>query len=523
MAEGAGFTIGDPGDEPAGDEPEGDNAKAAGRGRKPRRRDTMVRILGEVDFWRSPEGIAHASVPVEGRPHHEHMRCASREFRQWVTLSYFRAEGRGLSGQAGAEAAALAEARALASGVTRRPWRRVALADDGQTIYLDLGGGDPQGERRAAKITAAGWEVVAPELVPVGFLRAADALPLPEPAADEATVETLRSFVNVAGVDDLALAWAWIVCAMRPFDGGGSYPMLCIHGEHGTGKSQATRFLQGIVDPSTLQGRATPREERDLFVSAGNRHVLAYDNLSTIHESFADAFCRIATGGAFSSRAMFTDADESILSAVKPLLLNGIPATLTGRPDMASRALSLELARLTARRAERELMADYALALPGLLGLACDGLASALRRVDATTLAEDVRMIDAATWAEAAAEGLAIPPGRIGAAWVANRTAADRALVESDELALAVAALLAEEERETLRAEWRGTPSDLFHKLGVHATDQAKRGPQWPRSPSGMGTRLRRLAPPLRTVHGIDVQAGKGGADSARYWVLRRL
>lgn len=261
----------------------------------------------------------------------------------------------------------------------------------------------------------------------------------------------------------------------------------------------------------------------NLFVSAGNPHVLASDNLSSIPEGFADAFCRIATGGAFSSRAMFTDADESILSAVKPLLLNGIPATLTGRPDMASRALSLELARLTARRAERELMADYARALPGLLGLACDGLASALRSLDRTKLAEDVRMIDAATWAEAAAEGLGIPPGRIGAAWVANRTAADRALVESDELALAVAALLAEEERETLRAEWRGTPSDLFHKLGVHATDQAKRGPQWPRSPSGMGTRLRRLAPPLRTVHGIDVQAGKGGADSARYWVLRRL
>lgn len=521
MAEGEGFSIGDPGDE--GDEPTGDNAKAGGRGRKPRRRDTMVRILGEVDFWRSPEGIAHASVPVEGRQHQEHMRVASREFRQWVTLAYFRAEGRGLSGQAGAEAVALAEARALASGVTRRPWRRVGLADDGRTVFLDLAGGDPQGERRAAKIGAAGWEVISAELVPVAFLRASDALPLPEPEADAASIETLRAFVNVAGDDDLALAWAWIACALRPFAGGGSYPMLCIHGEHGTGKSQATRFLQGIVDPSTLQGRATPREERDLFVSAGNRHVLAYDNLSSIPEGFADAFCRIATGGAFSSRAMFTDADESILSALKPLLLNGIPATLTGRPDMASRALSLELVRLAARRAERELMADYSRALPGLLGLACDGLSSALRNLDRTTLAEDVRMIDAATWAEAAAEGLGIPPGRIGAAWVANRTAADRALVESDELALAVAALLADPVACTAPEEWRGSPSDLFHKLTGLATEQARRGPQWPRSPSGMGTRLRRLAPPLRAVHGIDVQPGKGGADGARYWVLRKV
>jgi len=476
-----------------------------------------------VDFWRSPEGIAHASVPVEGRPHREHMRCAGREFRSIHTLKHFRAEARGLSGQAIAEAVALAEARALDSGETRRAWRRVALGDDAQTIYLDLGGGDHKGERRAVKITARGWEVIEAEAVPVAFLRAADALPLPEPAADEAKLGDLRRFVSVGGDDDLALAWAWIVCAMRPFAAGGAYPIFCLHGEHGTGKSLAMRFLQGIVDPSTLTGRATPREERDLFVSAGNRHVLAYDNLSSIPEGFADCFCRIATGGAYSSRAMFTDADESILSALKPILLNGIPATLTGRPDMASRALSLELVRLTERRPERELIADYDAALPGLLGLACDGLASALRNLGRITLAEDTRMMDAAMWAEGAGEGLRIPAGTIAAAWVANRNAADRALVESDELALAVAALLTEEHALTGRAEWRGSPSDLHHKLNAQASEQARRGPQWPRSPAGMGTRLRRLAPPMRAVFGIDVQPGRGGADGARFWVMRRL
>lgn len=133
-------------------------------------------------------------------------------------------------------------------GETRFAWRRVALGDDGATIFLDLGGGH-SGERRAVKITAAGWEVIAAEAVPVAFLRAADALPLPEPEAGAASWADLRRFVNVAGDDDLALAWAWIVCALRPFAAGGAYPILCIHGEHGTGKSQATRFLQGIIDP----------------------------------------------------------------------------------------------------------------------------------------------------------------------------------------------------------------------------------------------------------------------------------
>jgi len=520
MAEGAGFTVGDPDDE--GDDDEG-APQGGKRGRKPRRQDEITKAFAELRFWRSLDGIAFVSVPVRGRVLQvEHLRVNSREFRQWLVLSYHRATERGLSGQAQAAAVALAEARALDSGETRRAWRRTGLGDDG-SIYLDLGGSDQHGERRAVKITAAGWQIVEAAAVPVAFLRAADALPLPEPEAAAANAGDLCRFVNVAGDDDLALAWAWIVCALRPFAAGGAYPILCIHGEHGTGKSQATRFLQGIVDPSTLTGRATPREERDIFVSAGNRHVLAYDNLSGIPEGFADSFCRIATGGAFSSRAMFTDADESILSALKPILLNGIPATLTGRPDMASRALSLELVRLTERRPERDLIADYERALPGLLGVACDGLSAALRNLDRTTLAEDVRMIDAATWAEAAAEGLGIPAGRIGAAWVANRNAADRALVESDELALAVAALLAEEHALAGRAEWRGSPSDLHHKLNAQASEQARRGPQWPCSPSGMGTRLRRLAPPMRAVFGIDVQPGRGGAEGSRFWVLRKV
>ena len=132
-------------------------------------------------------------------------------------------------------------------------------------------------------------------------------------------------------------------------------------------------------------------------------------------------------------------------------------------------------------------------------------------------------MIDAATWAEAAAEGLGIPAGRNATGWVANRNAADRALVESDELALAVAALLADPVACTAPQEWRGSPSDLHHKLSAQASEQARRGPQWPRSPSGMGTRLRRLAPPMRVVFGIDVQPGKGGAEGARFWVLRKV
>lgn len=515
-----GFTLADdvPG-EPAAPA----SAEKPARGRPPRRRDTLTQALYAAELWRSVDGIAHASVPIEGKPHREHMRVGSTGFRQWLILRYLHAEQRGLSGQALAEGVALAEALAMDSGDIRRVWRRVALSLDGATIYLDLGGGDPQGERRAVEISASGWHIIEPEAVPVAFLRSPDAVGLPEPMIDEANIETLSAFVNVATNEDLYLAWAWIISALRPFAGNGGYPLLLLHGEQGTGKSNATRFLQGLIDPSSLQGRAMPREERDLFVSAANRHLVSFDNISGLNEGMADALCRIATGGAFSARALHTDADEVILSALKPVLVNGIPPSIIARPDLASRAISLELARLTERKSEGDLNAQYWRALPGLLGLACDGLSSALRNFSETKLAEDVRMIDAATWAEAAAQGLGIEPGSIAAAWVANRTAADRALVESDDLALAIVAFLAAEEASVGRPEWKGSPAELLGKLAAHATDRVLRGPQWPRSPSGLGNRLRRLAPPLRAVFDIDAQHGKGGPDGARFWVLRRV
>lgn len=521
---GEGFTIAEPDAEPA--------PNAGAQDKKPRRRDSLSLVLKGADFWRSPDGIAHASVPIGN--HREHMRVHSRDFRVWLQIEYFRREGAGLSGTALAETVALAEAQALASGDVRRPWRRVAL--EAGALWLDLGGGDPAGERRAARITADGWRVVEASEVAPAFLRAPDALPLPEPEPDAAKPADLLAFVNCDPGDDLALAWAWLLCAHRPFLDGGSYPVAVLHGEQGSGKTGACRALQSLVDPSTLTGRALPREERDLFVSAGNRHLLAFDNLSRIGDDFADSLCRIATGGGFSARSLHTDSDEATFVAVRPILLNGIPSSLLARPDLADRAISLELRRLETRQEEAVLAAAFTRLRPGLLGLICDGLASAQRNLAGTKIPNPPRMIDAATWAEAAAEGLGIEAGRIGTAWSANRSAADRAAMEADDVARAVVALLdklpsldaagaSDLDRDEVwkRGEWKGPPAVLFRRLCDCVDERITRNKNlWPQSVSGLGNKLTRIAPALRAVHGIDALSGKGGANGTRWWSVRR-
>jgi hypothetical protein len=132
-------------------------------------------------------------------------------------------------------------------------------------------------------------------------------------------------------------------------------------------------------------------------------------------------------------------------------------------------------------------------------------------------------MMDAAVWAEAAAAGLGIEPGRIPAAWRANRGASDRAALEVDDVAQAVVALLDEGEREGRGREWKGSPQELYRKLSDHAGERVARGNLWPKNAAGMGTKLRRIAPGLRAVHRIEAVNGKSGADGARWWSVRRV
>jgi hypothetical protein len=132
-------------------------------------------------------------------------------------------------------------------------------------------------------------------------------------------------------------------------------------------------------------------------------------------------------------------------------------------------------------------------------------------------------MMDCAIWAEAASAGLGIEPGRIAAAWRANRDASERAGLETSDIARAVLRLLAELEEHGGPPEWRGEPAELYRRLSDIAGERATRSRLWPASASGMGNALRRLAPALRHVHRVELLNGKAGADGARFWSLRRL
>src|SRR5262249_10732589 len=111
----------------------------------------------------------------------------------------------------------------------------------------------------------------------------------------------------------------------------------------------------------------------ELFITANNGHILAFDNLSGLPAWLSDTLCRLTSGVAFSTRRLFTDQDEILLPAARPIILNGIEDIIT-RPDLADRAILLTLAPIAERqrRPEHTLWQEFELARPRILGALLD-------------------------------------------------------------------------------------------------------------------------------------------------------
>jgi hypothetical protein len=215
--------------------------------------------------------------------------------------------------------------------------------------------------------------------------------------------------------------------------------------------------------------RALPREDRDLFIAANNGHVLAFDNVSGLRYWISDTLCRLATGGGFAVRQLYTDQDEVLFDAARPVILNGIE-DIVARPDLADRALFLTLEPIpeSRRRPEAELWTAFEVDRPYILGALLDVVVEGLKRLPETRLEELPRMADFALWATAC-ETAIWPAGTFWTAYSSNRDEAVAGVIESDPVANVVRALMA------TRTKWTGTASDLLGDLTELVDEHSER------------------------------------------------
>jgi hypothetical protein len=448
--------------------------------------ERLLELTDNAELFCSMEGEVYATV--SSRDHRETWALHAQGFRAWIMDRYFEAFHTAPNAQAVQSALGILEGRARAGGIICRVCTR--LADLEGITYIDLG----NSRWEAVAIDSSGWRVVSDP--PVKFRRPGGMLALPTPARDGQLAE-LRRFIPARDGDWLLIA-SWFLSTLRST---GPYPILIVHGEQGSAKSTTARLLRAVVDPAAAPLRAEPRDARDLMIAATNGWVLAIDNLSRLSPWLSDALCSLSTGGGFATRALYTDGDEKIFSAQRPVILNGIDEVATNG-DLLDRAVVVYLPHIpeTERRTEAELHRDFEDSLPRILGAALDVVVQAIRNLPAVTRGRLPRMADFAVWGCAAARALGWTPEAFLAAYSANRDTSNDIALESSLIAPVLMNIMEKE-----RLSWDGTASELLELLNEKVKESTRKQRAWPKTPSALTKGLRRLAPNLR-VAGVGVE-----------------
>lgn len=453
----------------------------ADRGKSGRARGAgpLIGIAAEagVELFHDRMKVPYAAVP-DGE-HRRVMAVTSNDFRLWLGLEAYRRTGTAPSAYVLDEAGQALAGRALYASPQRET--AVRLAEQDGKLYLDLG-------RSAVEIDAGGWRVVPRP--PVYFRRPAGTLELPEPARG-GDLSALPRLLNVGGERNVRMVTGWMLGALWPR---GPYPVLVVYGEQGSAKTTLSRALVSLTDPRTPPLRDFPRGGEDFAIWAQNAWVLGMDNLSDLSGPQNDLLCRMATGSGFGTRKFYSQGEEALFQASRPVLLNGIPSEMVSRTDLLDRTMLVELPPITdaGRRTEADVWAAFEAARPALLGALLDAVATGLREAGTVDLGHLPRMADFVVWVEACGSALGWKRGEFRDQFAQVRAELDMNVLGNWSVTPALHRLLGRQ------GSVEGTVSEVLDRLADERSGRDFAAQDWPRTPRGFGSALRRFAPALR-------------------------
>ncbi|HEU5159031.1 MAG TPA: hypothetical protein VFU43_18690 [Streptosporangiaceae bacterium] len=353
----------------AGQEAEGEQAGSAGRYETQSQK--LMRIaLARYRFGRDDLGKPFA-VPLDGSGVVRYLGKSS-ELANELAKEFYRKAGKPPS------ANAISEARNVLAGLAAEGEAEpVALrvgrdAGPAGAIVIDMGDAD----ERAIVVRPGSWELV--DKSPILFRRTKATLPFPEPIRG-GDFAGLRGLLNV-GDADWKLVVAYLIVSFIPEI---QHAVLYINGEQGTGKSDMTRMLVMLMDPTSVPLRKKPRDDREWSSAANASWVVPLENMSNIPEWLSDDLCRAVSGEGVVERQLYSNDDVNVRSFRRIIVLNGIE-TLGIRPDLADRMLMLNLSRIAPadRKSEDVMKREFAAVRPAVFGAILDGLAAVLKIIE---------------------------------------------------------------------------------------------------------------------------------------------
>jgi hypothetical protein len=440
-------------------------------------------VEGHTELFHDQNGDVYA----EAKDTHETRRLDGRQFKDWLVSHFYGKTGKSPRDQAVREALSTLAGLGRFRGECRDVFIRVAMHEN--AYFLDLA--EP-GKNRAVRISAGKWEVVTD--APVRFIRPETIRPLPEPKRG-GNLAMLWKIANIPD-DSRLLVLAWLGECLRPDT---PFPVLELMGEQGSAKSTTQTALRRLIDPNACDLRSAPKAVEDMFVGAGASWLVSYENISHLSAPMQDALCVLATGGGFAKRKLYSDADESVITVKRPVVLNGISVAVTAQ-DLVDRTLSIETPVISERVETTELWRNFDAAHGALLGAMLDVVAAALELLPAIRIpaAERPRLAEFARFGMAVAKATGKTADDFTRQFTACRQEAIARTIDASPVATAVIAWC---EQNPFGAH--DTAANFMNRMEAFKPQRVE---SWPWTGKGFADALRRAAPALRH-HGIECKS----------------
>lgn len=376
-------------------------------------------------------------------------------------------------------------------------------------------------------ITREGWKVTS-DRGRVAFVRGprSKALPYPVRGGD---VSLLWKLMNIAE-PMRPMILANLLNAMQK---AADHPILSLTGQAGSAKTTTSGMYSYLLDPIEVgEGQgikdtviALQDDIRDIYVTAGNRYFLPYDNIDSMTRQQQTALSIISTGGMRTGRTLYTDGATTSIPVRGCLTITAID---TGKlkPDFLDRVISVEVEPIpggvfrTPGEIMRQFDAMHGQVLGGLFDLAAQVLAN-LTDVRKTMQRNRVRVARMADFSYILATVDQVSGTGGFERFMRERDERQAEVASSDPLSVALMSLIDTQDKgEGITY----TPTELLAALNrqyrADAGDVYARPPKgWPETPSYLSRMINLLMIPLRDA-GYSARFLK--TNGARKWHLAR-
>lgn len=463
---------------------------------KPTQGEIITRDCEEnsKDCFRDQHGNSILVLPVGD--HLEVCPTSSTSFRNWTATRYREKYGVPPKTDAINQAKVQIEARCAASRQVEL-FNRVGWHDN--KIFYDLTTADHKG----VEIAPCGWRVV---YIPPVFRRYQHQAEQVIPVAGWDPKDILR-FCNISA-NDHCLFMAVIASYFIPNI---PHVILSQTGEQGSGKSNNSRKIKNLLDPSRVTLISNPKDLEHAQMIGEKHWLISFDNISRIPEWLSDYYCRGVTGEGDMKRSLYTNDDEFIRSYRRCFVLNGIGSSMY-RPDLLDRSIIFEIPILKSSRPESVMNDEWQKSLPGILGGFFTAISKAMGQVAQVTGHERFRMSDFAQWGGALSDVLGYSRDEFFRKY---QESVDRKWQDTAE-----DSAFAKKIREFLDNRggyWSGSPAELLTEINPEDDEKGI-----PKTAKWLSNELVRIAPVMRNV-GIDIIKDKReGGTGRRIFVLKK-